>query len=92
MRRLRGLYGYATGAPSPSGHGTRRAFVLAMTKLLLPLCGLVFVAAACNPGEKNTEKTVTDTAVTPVHQNDTTVVQKKVEVSTDTLKKTHKKP
>jgi len=55
----------------------------------------MLVAAACNPGESHsTEKTVTDTAVTPVHATDTTVVQKKekVDVTTDTLKKTHKKP
>ena len=59
----------------------------------LPLCGLILVLAACNAGESHdTAKTVTDTTVTPVHQTDTTVVQKKVEVSTDTLKKTHKKP
>ena len=53
----------------------------------------MLLAAACTPGEsKSTEKTVTDTAVTPVHATDTTVVQKKVDVTTDTLKKTHKKP
>ncbi|HZS62515.1 MAG TPA: hypothetical protein VFA43_24830 [Gemmatimonadaceae bacterium] len=66
-----------------------------MKTLLLPVCGLMLVAAACNPGESHsTEKTVTDTAVTPVHATDTTVVQKKekVDVTTDTLKKTHKKP
>jgi hypothetical protein len=58
---------------------------------LLPAWGFMLLAAACTPGEKNTEKTVTDTAVTPVHATDTTVVQKKVDVTTDTVKKTHNK-
>ncbi len=52
----------------------------------------MLVVAACTPGEKSTEKTVTDTTVTPTHQTDTTVVQKKVDVTTDTIKKQHKKP
>jgi hypothetical protein len=55
---------------------------------LMLITTLALVAAACNPGEKNTEKTVTDTTVTPTHATDTTVVQKKVDVQTDTLKKT----
>jgi len=58
---------------------------------LIPLCGLVILAAACNPGaSRDTTKTVTDTTITPVHPTDTTVVQKKVDVTTDTIKKTHK--
>lgn len=61
-------------------------------RLLVSLCGLLLVAA-CNAGEsRDTTKTVTDTTITPVHPTDTTVVQKKVDVTTDTLKKTHKKP
>jgi hypothetical protein len=61
----------------------------------LMLITVALFAAACNAGEsRGTEKTVTDTTVTPSKATDTTVVQKKVEVQTDTVKKTHntKKP
>lgn len=57
----------------------------------IPICVCAaLLALACNPGEsRGTEKTVTDTTVTPTHATDTTVVEKKVDVQTDTLKKTH---
>lgn len=62
-------------------------------KPLLMIASLV-VLAACNSGEsRETTKTTdtTDTTVTPTRSTDTTVVQKKVEVSADTVKKTHNK-
>jgi uncharacterized lipoprotein YajG len=70
--------------------GTARALRTSMK--LITLCGLLALAA-CSAGESNASKTVTDTTVTPAQRPmDTTVVQKKVDVSTDTVKKTHKKP
>jgi hypothetical protein len=71
--------------------GTRHAFDTSMKPLFL---GALAIVAACNAGEsRDTTKTVTDTTVTPAQRPmDTTVVQKKVDVSTDTVKKTHKKP
>jgi len=59
---------------------------------LLFLCGLLVLGVNACGESHDTTKTVTDTTVTPVHQADTTVVQKKVDVTTDTLKKTHKRP
>ncbi len=60
-------------------------------KTLFPL--IVLVCMACTPGEgRNAEKTTTDTVVTPTHVTDTTVVQKKVDVKVDTLKKTKNAP
>ena len=60
-------------------------------KTLFPLS--VLVCLACTPGEgRNAEKTSTDTVVTPAHVTDTTVVQKKVDVKVDTLKKTKNAP
>ena len=60
-------------------------------KTLFPL--IVLVCLACTPGEgRNAEKTSTDTVVTPAHVTDTTVVQKKVDVKVDTLKKTKNAP
>lgn len=51
----------------------------------------VVALAACNGGESREATKVTDTTVTPTRATDTTVVQKKVDVSVDTLKKTHNK-
>jgi hypothetical protein len=61
-------------------------------KTLLPLIVLLGVMA-CTPGEgRSAEKTSTDTVVTPTKTTDTTVVQKKVDVKVDTLKKTKHAP
>ena len=61
-------------------------------KTLLPLIILLGIMA-CTPGEgRNAEKTSTDTVVTPAHVTDTAVVQKKVDVKVDTLKKTKNAP
>jgi hypothetical protein len=61
-------------------------------KTLLPLIVLLG-AMACTPGEgRSAEKTSTDTVVTPTKTTDTTVVQKKVDVKVDTLKKTKHAP
>lgn len=48
------------------------------------------VLAACT-GESHETAKQTDTTVTPVHATDTTVVQRKVDVTSDTVKKTHNK-
>jgi hypothetical protein len=61
-------------------------------KTLLPLIVLLGIMA-CTAGEgRSAEKTSTDTVVTPTHVTDTTVVQKKVDVKVDTLKKTKHTP
>jgi hypothetical protein len=57
---------------------------------LLVIAG-VLVLAACNGGESHETTKTTDTTVTPARVTDTTVVQKKSDVSVDTLKKTHNK-
>jgi len=61
-------------------------------KTLLPL--IVLFGVACTPGEgRNSETTHTDTVVTaPARPTDTTVIQKKVDVKVDTLKKTKHAP
>lgn len=51
----------------------------------------VLALAGCNPGESHESTKTTDTTVTPTHVTDTTVVQKKVDVNVDTVKKTHNK-
>lgn len=56
---------------------------------LLILAGLL-VGTACSVGESRSTKT-TDTTVTPTRATDTTVVEKKVDVNVDTVKKTHNK-
>jgi ABC-type glycerol-3-phosphate transport system substrate-binding protein len=48
------------------------------------------VLAACT-GQAHESSQTTDTTVTPTHVTDTTVVQKKVDVNIDTVKKTHNK-
>ena len=57
---------------------------------LLTVAAMLAITA-CNARESHSTKTTTDTTVTPVHANDTTVVKEKVDVSVDTVKKTHHK-
>jgi hypothetical protein len=47
---------------------------------------------ACGGGSSHESTTTTDTTVTPVKVRDTTVVEKKVDVTRDTVKKTNNKP
>jgi hypothetical protein len=63
-------------------------------KTSLVLVVALALATACGHGgsSDSAATTVTDTVVTPVKTTDTTVVQKKVDVQVDTLKKTHNKP
>jgi hypothetical protein len=56
---------------------------------------IIFIAvllAGCTGGDRQAARTTTDTTVTPVMTTDTTVVQQKVNVQVDTVKKTHHKP
>ena len=63
----------------------------------LPIRELMFAAAAsalvaCGGGSSHETTTTADTTITPVKARDTTVVQQKVDVKTDTVKKTNNKP
>jgi hypothetical protein len=54
---------------------------------------MALLVAGCSAGgDHESTRTTADTTVTPVKATDTTVVQKKVDVQVDTVKKTHKKP
>lgn len=59
---------------------------------MLALVAATLTIGACAGGSGHQASTTTDTTVTPVKVRDTTVVEKKVDVTTDTLKKTHNKP
>jgi hypothetical protein len=64
-----------------------------MKTFLVLAVGLVLTTACGRGGSSDSAATtVTDTVVTPVKTTDTTVVQKKVDVQVDTVKKTHNKP
>jgi len=54
---------------------------------------IALLVVGCSAGgSHDTTRTVADTTVTPVKTTDTTVVQKKVDVKVDTVKKTHNRP
>jgi len=61
-----------------------------MIALAIALAASALVA--CGGGSSHESTTTADTSVTPVHVRDTTVVEKKVDVTRDTVKKTHNKP
>lgn len=59
---------------------------------MLALVAAALTIAACAGGSSHQASTSTDTTLTPIKARDTTVVEKKVDVTTDTVKKTHNKP
>lgn len=59
---------------------------------LLVLSAAAVTLAACAGGTSHSSSTMTDTTVTPVKAKDTTVIEKKVDVTVDTTKKTNHKP